>query len=337
VSNWQNYLKADPLPWLLEPTHPSVRYFTLKKILDRPSDDIEVAASRRDIMTIGDVPKLMDGQVDDGYWGPADAYYLPRYTGTAWRFMLLAEFGADGSLPQIRKTAGYLSKYAQIVNGGFCTRDVRHRQPTTNGTPCFTGNMVWSYIRLGYIDDPHVQKGIEWIVKYSRFDDGDATHWPKWLPQDPNDFCWGRHTCFRGVIAHLQALAEIPVKKRSVPVQQILDVGAEYILIHHVYKHSHDLSKPIAKYAQVGFPLFVENDMLRMLLFLTRLDIRDLRMQDAIDRLVNKQNKLGQWKQQHTYPKTKWTGFMPIPIDPKGQPSKWVTLRALMVLKSYYS
>ena len=86
----------------------------------------------------------------------------------------------------------------------------------------------------------------------------------------------------------------------------------------------------------MGFPLFAENDLLRMLLFLTMLGTRHARMQDAIDCLARKQDKLGRWKQQHTYPRTRASGYMPIPIDAKGQPSKWVTLRALIALKRYY-
>jgi hypothetical protein len=211
-----------------------------------------------------------------------------------------------------------------------------NQPPDYRGTLCLTGNLAWSYIRLGYLDDPRLQKGIEWLVKYSRFDDGEATEWPDWLPQDPNDGCWGRHTCFRGVVALLQALAEIPPERRSPQVQQALAYGAEYLLIHHVYKHSHDLSKPITSYTQVGFPLFHENDLLRMLLILTKLGIRDERMQEAVDCLAHKETKLGQWKQQHAYKKTRWTGFMPIPVTEKGQPSKWVTLKALTVLKRFY-
>jgi predicted aconitase with swiveling domain len=335
--SWQSFLKADPLPWLLEPDNPSVRYYTLTELLDRPSDNEEVIATQRAIMATGVVPKLMEGQSEDGYWGAEDSYYTPRYTATAWRFMLLAEFGADGSTAEIRKVSDYLIRQAQLENGGFCARHILRREPGAAGTPCFTGNMVWSYIRLGYLDTQPVQKAIDWILKYSRFDDGDANTWPEWLPQDPNDFCWGRHTCFRGVIAILQALAEIPGKVRSSRVKETLDAGVEYLLMHHVFKHSHNLNKPITQYTQVGFPLFVDNDLLRMLLFLTGLGVHDSRMQEAVDRLVSKQNHLGQWKQQHTYPKTRSQGFMPVFIDPKGQPSKWVTLRALITLKRYYA
>jgi hypothetical protein len=305
--------------WLLDPENPSVRYFTLVDLLERPADDAQVMEARQEIMARGDVPALLEGQAEGGYWDHPSAFYTPRYTGAVWRFMLLAEYGADGAHPQIRKTAEHLFEYAQMANGGFAAHPTATRPPEYRGIPCLTGNMVWSYIRLGYLDDPRLQRGIDWIIKYSRFDDGDATAWPEWLPQDPNDGCWGRHTCFRGVIALLQALA----------------AGVEFLLIHHVYKHSHNLSKPVTKYTQVGFPMFVDNDLLRTLLFLTRMGIRDERMREAVDCLARKQTKAGQWKQQHTYAKTRWTGFLPVPVAERGQPSKWVTLRALTVLKRY--
>ena len=35
MTDWRNVLNDDPIPWLLEPEKPSVRYFTLTDILDR--------------------------------------------------------------------------------------------------------------------------------------------------------------------------------------------------------------------------------------------------------------------------------------------------------------
>jgi len=37
MSNWKSTLKGDPIPWLLEPDNPSVRYWTLRDLLDRRS------------------------------------------------------------------------------------------------------------------------------------------------------------------------------------------------------------------------------------------------------------------------------------------------------------
>jgi len=42
MQNWQKHLNGDPLPWLLDPENPSVRYWTLIDILDRPVSSSEV-------------------------------------------------------------------------------------------------------------------------------------------------------------------------------------------------------------------------------------------------------------------------------------------------------
>ena len=41
-------LKANPVPWLLEPdlTNPGIRYFALRDLLDRPGDDPQVVVLR---------------------------------------------------------------------------------------------------------------------------------------------------------------------------------------------------------------------------------------------------------------------------------------------------
>jgi hypothetical protein len=323
------------IEWLLETENPSVRYFTMVDLLDRPGDHREVIAARQAIMTTGDVPRLLESQTEGGYWGKIGGFYHPTYTGAVWRFMLLAEFGADGSHPQIGKVAEHLFDRSQTETGGFASNDIGNPRRAERGLPCLTGNLAWSYIRLGFLDDPRLQKAIDWIVRFSRFDDGETSEWPDWLPQNPDDGCWGKHTCLRAVVAWLQALAEIPPERRSPAVQETLAAGVEYLLIHHVYKHSHDLSKPISSYQQIGFPLFVDNDLLRMLLVLTKLGVRDERMQEAVDLLRRKQHKLGRWKQQHNYPKTIKGRVIPVPVTAKGQPSKWVTLKALTVLKRF--
>ena len=44
MNDWKTQLKADPLPWLLEPdeANPDVRTFALRDLLDRPVDDVSV-------------------------------------------------------------------------------------------------------------------------------------------------------------------------------------------------------------------------------------------------------------------------------------------------------
>ena len=89
---WSRDLQSDPLPWLLEPENPSVRYWTLRDLLDRPADDPEVQAARAAIPTYPPVAELLAAQNPDGYWIKRD-YYLPKHHGTFWTLSVLADLG----------------------------------------------------------------------------------------------------------------------------------------------------------------------------------------------------------------------------------------------------
>lgn len=45
MGNWKSSLNSDPTDWLLEDSNPSVRYFTLKWILDINDADSDVMAA----------------------------------------------------------------------------------------------------------------------------------------------------------------------------------------------------------------------------------------------------------------------------------------------------
>ncbi len=75
-----------------------------------------------------------------------------------------------------------------------------------------------------------------------------------------------------------------------------------------------------------------QSDVLEILGILTRLGCRDERMQETVDKLVSKQDAAGRWKLSDTF-----NGRFQVDIEKKGQPSKWITLNAIRVLKRYYS
>jgi hypothetical protein len=58
----------------------------------------------------------------------------------------------------------------------------------------------------------------------------------------------------------------------------------------------------------------------------------DLRLNAAIELVLSKQDAQGRWKLEYTYNGKTWAD-----IEEKGKPSKWVTLRALRVLKALRS
>lgn len=50
---WQHKLHGDPLPWLLAPEDPGVRYLALRDLLDRSADDPELLAARPRVDSAG--------------------------------------------------------------------------------------------------------------------------------------------------------------------------------------------------------------------------------------------------------------------------------------------
>ena len=332
MSDWKSLLKADPIEWLLEKDNPSVRYFTLTDILGKPGNDPVVKKTKEEIMKIGVVPKILDRQEDGGYWGnPGDFYIRSKYKGTVWQLIILAEYGVDVRDRRIKKACEFIFKCSQdIISGGFSYKSSKiGTGGSHNGViPCLTGNMVWSLIKFGYLEDKRVKHGIECITNYQRFDDGIYKS-PKGWPYDKFERCWGKHTCHMGAVKALKALVEIPASKRSKDIKNTIKKGAEYILKHHIYKRSHNLnliSKP--ELIQLGFPLIWKTDILEILEILTKLGYRDKRMQEALDLLISKQDDQGKWKLESTF-----NGRVLVNIEKKGKPSKWVTLNAIKVLK----
>ncbi len=335
MSNWKLLLKNNPIDWLLEKDNPSVRYFTLTDILERPENDPEVIETKKEIMQTGVVPRILGKQKEGGYWiNPEDFYIRTKYKGTTWTFLILAELGANGNDNRIRKTCEFILENSQDrISGGFSYFSGKDGGGDPNKIlPCLTGNMVWGMIRFGYLNDPRVQRGIKWITTYQRFDDG-IKEAPKGWPYAKREKCFGKHTCHMGVVKSLKALLEIPPNKRSDDVKSTIEKASEFMLKHHIYKRSHDLSqvsKP--KWLQFGFPLMWNTDILEILSILTKFGYKDKRMQEALDVVISKQDEEGRWVLERTF-----NGRMQARIEKKGKPSKWITLNALKVLKKFYS
>ena len=331
MGNWKSVLNADPTAWLLEKENPSVRYFTLTEILDRDENDPDVKQARSEIMKTGVVPEILTRQSDEGCWENPPKFYTAKYKGTVWQLIILAELRADGKDPRITKACEFILENSQDrESGGFSM----HPSKRTSGgrhsevIPCLTGNIVWSLIRLNYLQDPRVQQAINWITTYQRFDDA-IDRPPTGEPYDRLKACFARHSCHMGAVKALKALAEILPSKRSEDVKNTIEEGAEYILIHHIHKRSHNLDK-VSKpgWLRLGFPLMYQTDILEILGILAKLGYKDQRMQEATDHLISQQDDQGRWDLKNTF-----NGRYHIDIEEKGKPSKWITLNAIRTLK----
>jgi hypothetical protein len=85
-----------------------------------------------------------------------------------------------------------------------------------------------------------------------------------------------------------------------------------------------------ASWTRLAFPAWWHYDVLRALAYLCRAGVTpDRRVDEAVDLVASKRDAEGRWPLEIRY-----AGPMPIEIDEgEGRPSRWITLRALRVLR----
>jgi len=313
--------------WLLErdDANPGVRYFALRDLLGRDADDPEVVEAQARVMHTGPVPAILDAQYPQGYWVKPDPGYSPKYRATLWQVLFLAQLGADGHDERIRRAVEHAFTHAQAQNGSF----------SINGRPsgaihCLWGNMVRALLDLGYGDDERLRRAIDRLARSITGDEYDRYY--KSGIQAPGFICSANYglPCAWGAVRALWALNQVPAASRTPAVEAAVHTCTDFLLSYDVarsnYPHHERISSSWFKF---GYPLGYVTDVLLNLEALVEAGHGDdPRLSEAIELVRSKQDEQGRWKMDYSY-----NGKMWVDIEEKGQPSKWVTLRALRVLR----
>jgi hypothetical protein len=194
-----------------------------------------------------------------------------------------------------------------------------------------TGNLLAALIRLGWLEDARVQRALEWQahaitgdapLSFTRYD----TTGPEFICQI-ND----HQPCGWGATKAMKALLTVPSGQRAPIVQRALDRGADVLLRYDLATAAYPYTRRVTPHwFALGFPLSFWSDVLETLAALVALGHgRDPQVVAAVDWLLNKQDTQGRWLLEHGLNGTIW-----VDIEQQGLPSKWVTLRALRVIKA---
>ncbi len=345
----QTAFNRAPIPWLLEPDNPSVRYLTLRHLLERAEDNPEVKAARAAIPRARIVERIFARQDPVGCWGDPDSPYQPKYKSSYWTLMVLGHLALSREDARVQRAVEYIFRFQQ-PDGGFSEvgevgarreyayvaqrRQAAGKEPPEESAfiadhvhqmtlSCLTGNVVAALLRLGYGDDPRLWRAVDWLVSIQNADGG-------WLCPYWKAHVRDKHACFYGTICALEAFAELPEDRRLPEVREAAARGAEFLLMHRLYRADHHDFRVInPAWLKLAFPWFYGYHILRGLWVLARLGYQDERMEDALMVLRGKQTSEGKWILESTP-----YGRMQANLEKKGQPSKWLTLHALWVFKA---
>jgi hypothetical protein len=116
-------------------------------------------------------------------------------------------------------------------------------------------------------------------------------------------------------------------------MEQAIATGVEFLLgidpLTAAYPTT-DNRPPSRSWWTFGFPIFYVTDLLQLAQALVNLGLRgDVRLANLLDYIAAKSDSSGRWPLEYVYGSKTWANF-----GRKGQPNKWVTLRALRVLQA---
>ena len=310
---WQTRLKANPIPWLLEPqAHPAIRYRALTELLDRPAGDPKVRAARAAIPTYPPVAELLATQKRDGFWVKRD-YYLPKHYGTFWVLSVLADLGLTAENEHVQRGCEFMFAF-QREHGGFCRRrriSGRGRVWDDQPGPCTHARIVRFLIQFGYADDPRTRAAVDWLLATQR-DDG------MWHCRQA-----GRYGCLRATLDVLRVAALDPEVADHQAVAHAAGAVCELLMEPRMSRYHVGDLWTILEYPYFGYGVISALDALARLGY----TLEQPKIAVAMEFLLSRQLPDGTW------PLDQSSHRPPFDVGQPGQPNEWLTLDALRVIK----
>ncbi len=301
------------LSWLLEEQNVCVRHRALTGLLGRGDEDPDVRRAELEMVSSGPIAAILSKQTPEGCWGrPEDFYMRSKYKGTVWNLIMLGELGCP-RLEATDRAGDFITKYAQRPDGGF-TYLGGPNGGRKGHLPCLTANMVFSLSRMGY-EGEGVGRGVDALLDY--------------VLKDTCAYSPRCDRCRSGRVKALKALLELPARSKNKKVKEAIAATSERILDTCLALEGPHERCVRPEWAELGFPRMWETDVLEMLGLLARAGRWDERARRAIELVMSKRGPNGRWRMERSF-----NGRFLVPMERRGKESKWITLKALELMKA---
>jgi hypothetical protein len=313
------------IEWLLD-SDPSIRWQVMRDLIGTPAD--EVAAERAKVATEGWGAHLLAIQGADGSW--AGTAWNQGWDSTMHVLTLLREMGLDPAGGEACRAVDLVRERVRWMGWDW---DGKWQGQDFVGNPFFAGEVepcINGQVGASgtyFVQD--IQRILDRLLKEQLSDGG-------WNCEAENG---STRSSFNTTICALEALLEYELAGGNNPkVTEARLRGQEYLLERRLF-HRLSTGEMIERdregstmFTRFAFPAWWHYDVLRGLEYLRHADITpDERVDEAIQLVESKRGSDGRWLLEVQYP-----GNMPVEMgESEGQPSRWITLRALRVLNWY--
>ena len=302
--------------WLLD-SDPAIRWQVMRDLTDSPAD--EVAAERAKVATHGWGAQLLALQGADGQWGST----TPNPEWISIRtLLLLRDMGLDPASEEAGRAVGMARD--SVTWKGWLPQDAAwHGKPLFSGEvePCINGRVV----SIGSYFGQDVQGVVDRLLGEQMADGG-------WNCEQERGSTRGSfHTTINvleGLLEHERATGGTPA------VTAVRERGQEYLLERRMLRRRSNGEVIDPAFTQFSFPTGYHYDVLRGLEYLRAARVTtDARAAEAIDLVESKRDADGRWPLENPH-----EGELDFDMgEGAGKPSRWITLRAMRVLRWYES
>jgi hypothetical protein len=300
------------IQWLLD-SDPSIRWQVLRDLTDASPD--EVAAERTKVATEGWGCQLLSGQGADGAWGAGTSN--PEWI-TLRALLLLRDMGLDPTSEAAQRAVARVGE--NVTWQGVLPQDAAwHGKPLFAGEvePCVNGRVV----AIGSYFGQDVQGIVDRLLGEQMADGG-------WNCEQERG---STHGSFHTTICVLEGLLEHEWATGGSPAVTVArERGQEYLLERRMLRRlsSGDVIDPA--WSHFSFPTGYHYDVLRGLEYLRSANVTPApRLAEAIDLVASKRAADGRWARENVHPDE----LDAEPGTAEGEPSRWITQRALRVLR----
>ncbi|CAN5745456.1 hypothetical protein BH18ACT6_BH18ACT6_14850 [soil metagenome] len=317
------------IDWLTDPEHsdPSIRWQAMRDLLDAPHS--EWAAERAKVETEGWGARLLALEDEDGQWAggahfPSD-FDFDRWevegqpwTSTSHSLSQLREFGVDPSSDRVRRAVELIGVNSRWEEG---------EQPYWEGEvePCINGMTVANGAYFGVDMSPIVER-----LLGERLCDGG------WNCESLNGSV---RSSFDTTINVLDGLLEYERSGGGTTESRAARrSGEEFLLERSLFRRLSTGEPADERYLYLLHPNRWHYDVLRALDYfrfacLLTHAAADSRLGEAIEHVRSRRSENGTWPLDWSPTGRVWFEV----DDGQGEPSRWVTLRAMRVLKWWES
>ena len=292
--------------WLLD-SDPAIRWQVMRDLTDAPPD--EVAAERTKVAREGWGAAILAAQDADGRWGGGT--FFPRWIGTSDTLHLLYLFGID---PDDRAVQRAIAPIHETARWDY---DPNLRFWEGEVEPCINGRTV----AIGAYFGQDVKGIVDRLLTEQMADGG-------WNCEQENGSTRGSFdstlNVLEGLLEYERAIGatgDITAARRR---------GEEYLLARKLMHRLSDGQIGQKRWLYAGFPDGWFYTLPRVLDYLRRARPQpDARTEEGLDFLESKRDAEGRWPLDHAYHDASHVDLG----ETEGGPSRWITLRALRVLR----